>query len=118
MPPLVIAAVAALRRRERVGGITLEPLLDHIVIELLRPEHARHRLAHDVLSVGCETRRSDGSVELIGLFSTFCERKIIARAEGSARGRGHFSIGEPKLYGGALPPAGLDAIMAGPLPSR
>ena len=67
MRPLVIAAVAALRRRRRIARIAFEPLLHHVVIELLGPQHAGKALAHDILRVRRKVLRDDGGVKFVGL---------------------------------------------------
>ena len=51
MRPLMIAAVAALRRRRRIARIAIEPLFHHVVIKLLGPQHSAEALAHYTLSV-------------------------------------------------------------------
>src|SRR5262249_20403167 len=113
MPPLVIATIPALRRRERIAGITIEPLFNDIMIELFRPKHARDGLTHDVLWIWSEAWRGDCGVELIGFPATFGEGRIEARAEGPARGRGHLFVSEAKLYNDGLPRPDLERIMAG-----
>ena len=41
---------------ERVGAVLPEPAVDVVVVVLLRPEHARERLAHDPRVVRVERR--------------------------------------------------------------
>jgi hypothetical protein len=44
-----------------------EPVADHVVVELLRPEHSRERLAHHVSRVVSEASGDDRRVELVRL---------------------------------------------------
>ena len=48
MQPGRVATRQALRRWFGAGGIALQPTLDVVVVELLRPEHASHRLPEDI----------------------------------------------------------------------
>src|SRR4030095_1057573 len=113
MHPLVIATVFTLLRRERIAGITLQPSLNDIVIELLRPQHAPEGLAYDVLCIRSEVRRGNSVVKLIGLLSALGEGKIKARAEGPCWGRGHLFVSEPEFYDCALPGRDSNLVMAG-----
>src|SRR6267143_2803226 len=65
MGPFVVASLLALRRRDRAAGITLQPIPNHVVIELLGPEHSSKALAHHVLCVRREILRNDGAIELV-----------------------------------------------------
>ena len=64
--PIVIASGGALWRRRRIAGIAVQPLFDHVVIELLRPQESGEALAHYVFGVGRESLRNDGGVEFVG----------------------------------------------------
>src|SRR5437870_5408380 len=97
MRPLVIATVFSLLRGGRIAEVTFEPSLNDIVIELLRPKHARDGLTHHVFGIRTETGRRHGGVVLIGLLSTIGESRIEACAERPSGGRGHFFVGEAKL---------------------
>src|SRR5712692_7043845 len=70
MGPLMVTAVPALLRRGRVGPVTLQPVLDDVVIELLGPQHARKALAHNILCIRGKVLRNDGGVKLIGFALT------------------------------------------------
>ena len=86
--PLVVAPVDPLGRRRRRPGIALEPVADHIVIELLRPQHAGERLPHHVAGVRRQVGRNHGRVELVGFANPFGEDVVEAGAErllGAAR---------------------------------
>jgi hypothetical protein len=50
-----------------MGRVTLQPLPDDVVVELLGPEKAPERLAHDELGVVGEVRRNDAGLERIRL---------------------------------------------------
>src|SRR5260370_34531596 len=65
MGPFVVASLLALRRRDRAAGITLQPIPNRVVIELLGPEHSSKALAHHVLCVTREILRNDGPIELV-----------------------------------------------------
>ena len=65
--PVVVAARAPRRRRRRAGRIAVEPALHVVVVELLRPEHARERLAQDERLVGGRAGGRQLAVELVGL---------------------------------------------------
>src|SRR5260370_7708471 len=65
MGPFVVASLLALRRRDRAAGITLQPIPNHVVIELLGPEHSSKALAHHVLCVRREILRNDGAIDLV-----------------------------------------------------
>ena len=51
VPPIPVAPVLAFGGWGRVARISLQPILDDVVIELLRPQHAGEALAHYVLRV-------------------------------------------------------------------
>ena len=51
VPPIPVAPILAFGGWGRAARIALQPILDHIVIELLRPQHAGEALAHYVLGV-------------------------------------------------------------------
>ena len=65
MSPVRVAAVLPLRGWRGLAGIALQPVAHDVVVELLRPEHARERLAHHVAGVGGERLRDDASVEFV-----------------------------------------------------
>jgi len=64
--PLAIAAVLPVRRRRRLRRVAFQPLLDDVMVVLLRPEQARERLPRDVDRIRRQRRRQDGLVELVG----------------------------------------------------
>ena len=51
MRPLVIASFQALRRRDRLGRVALQPVRDDIVVVLLGPQHAGEGLARHQLLI-------------------------------------------------------------------
>ncbi len=79
--PLVIAAFRALRGRGRIARIALQPVLDHVVIELLGPQHAGKALAHDVLRVRRKILRNDRRVELVG-FALAESKRLVEAGKG------------------------------------
>src|ERR1700722_7511522 len=65
----MIAPLPALLGRARVVRVAAQPILDDVMIELLRPEHSRKTLTHYVLRVCREIPRNDRCVKFIGLAS-------------------------------------------------
>ncbi len=65
--PVRVPAVSAPVGRLRLRRVAAKPVPDHVVVELLRPEHPRERLALDVSLVLREALRRDRPVELVGL---------------------------------------------------
>ena len=55
MPPLCVAAILSLRRRRGLTRIAVQPILNHVVIELLRPKHSGQRLAMNKFVFGTQT---------------------------------------------------------------
>src|SRR5712692_11328762 len=78
MVPLVVAAFQALPGWGRIARVTLQPVLDDVVIELLRPQHAGKALAHDILGIRRENLRNYGCVELIRFALAQCESPVEA----------------------------------------
>ena len=89
--PLVVAALESLGRRRRLGGIALEPAPDVVVVELLAPEQARERLAHDAPAVVVEGVGDDRGVERVRLAHAAREQGVELARPGSSP------------WGGALP---------------
>ena len=81
MSPLAVAAVLALVRRRGLVRIALEPVPDHIVIELLRPEQASERLPHHVACVGGEMARDHRIVEFVRFLAALREDALEVAAE-------------------------------------
>ena len=73
MFPLVIATTDTLSRRLGRGRITIQPLLDYVVIELFGPKHAGESLAHDEPRIVGKMFGNDGLIELISLMNTTTE---------------------------------------------
>src|ERR1700730_743893 len=65
MGPFVVASLPPFFRRGRISQISLQPISDDVVVELLGPQHASKTLAHHVPRIGREVLRNDGGVELI-----------------------------------------------------
>src|SRR6185369_2879947 len=65
MFPLMIATAYTLCRWFRRPGIAVEPLLDHVVVELFGPEHAGECLAHDEPRIVRKMFGNDGLIELV-----------------------------------------------------
>ena len=65
MAPFRVAAGLALVRRRRLGGIALQPLLDDVIIELLRPEHPGERLPLDGTMFVAQATGSERAVKLV-----------------------------------------------------
>ena len=101
VPPAGVAPGLPRRRRRRLGRIAVEPAGDVVVIELLAPDHAGERLAHDRGLVVGRARRAERGVVLVGLARAVGERAIEARAEVE---RGALILPrepQPQLDGGA-----------------
>ena len=79
------------------------------MVELLRPQHSRERLAHDALRVAREVGRDHRRVELVGL--------ALARGEDLRRAieRRPVLTREPQMHRLALSGADLQSIMRGAL---
>src|SRR5690349_16288487 len=73
MFPLVIATAHTLRRRLRCCRITIQPLLDDVVIELFGPEHACECLTHNKPRVSREVFGNYAAVKLIGFAKSIGE---------------------------------------------
>ena len=73
MDPLTVAPHLALDRRRWIPWIPAQPVSDHIVIELLRPQHSREALPHDVLGVGREFLRNDRAIKFAGFVLAQCK---------------------------------------------
>src|SRR6266852_1362186 len=78
MSPVVVAPLPALLGWSRIARVTLQPLLDHVVIELFRPQHAGKALAHYTLCIRRQALRNHGRVELVRFPLAQCERPIEA----------------------------------------
>src|SRR6266404_91794 len=74
--PIFVAPVAPLGWRLRLSRIAVDPFVLDIVVVLLRPEHARERLAHHALGVGAEIAWYHFAIELVGFAQTGCEHAI------------------------------------------
>src|ERR1044071_830506 len=70
MFPLVIATTDTLSWRFGRARISVQPLLDYVVIELFGPEHAGECLAHDESRIVGKMFGNDGLIELIGFVNT------------------------------------------------
>src|SRR6266704_2208352 len=70
MGPLMVTALPALLRRGRVARVTLQPVLDYVVVKLLGPQHAGETLAHNILCIRGKVLRNEGGVKLIGFALT------------------------------------------------
>src|SRR5260370_33641282 len=81
MRPLTITSAEALGWRRWSRGISLQPVANHVVIELLRPEHAGKRLPHHVAGVLSQIARNYRGVELIGFANAFSKDLFEACAE-------------------------------------
>src|SRR5215813_8746116 len=67
MCPLVISPTDARRRRLGGGRITIQPLLNYVVIELFGPEHTGECLTHDQPRIIGKISGNDGPIELVSL---------------------------------------------------
>src|SRR5712691_1235186 len=81
MLPVVIAPVPAVRRRCRVQGIPFEPVLDHIVEELLGPEEASIGLAHHLVFCFPKSCWDTTGIETVGLTTTLHHYAVEVSAE-------------------------------------
>src|SRR5215472_10695244 len=73
MFPFAITTALSFRRRLGSIRIAVEPLLDHIVIELFRPQHPGERLAHHRASVVREMSGGHCLVELVSFVNSLAE---------------------------------------------
>ena len=81
VPPLGVPPGLARGRRRRLRRVALEPARDVVVIELLAPDHAGERLAHDRGFVIGSVGGAERSVVLVGLARTIGERAVEAGTE-------------------------------------
>src|SRR5438876_10911075 len=93
MRPLVVPPIQALLWWRGIARITIQPLLDHIVIKLLRPQHSAETLTHDVLSVSRQILRNDGRVKIIGFTLAECKGLVEIGERGIAL---KFRIAQPQ----------------------
>ena len=77
--PLAVAAVAALRRRRRLRGIAIEPVVDHVMVKLLAPKQPRVSLTGDARASLLMPARKDGVVEFVGLAPTLRKMSVETR---------------------------------------
>ena len=95
--PVRVAPLPAACGRRRLAGIAFEPVLDHVVVELLRPEQAGVRLPADAAVVVRRAGRDAAPIELVGLAGPVRKHAVEVRAEGLARGL--FLGEEPQVDG-------------------
>ena len=74
--PRGVAAVLALRRRRGRGGIAVEPVAHHVVVELLRPDHARERAALDRRGFFVHRAARERRVELVRFRDAQVEQRV------------------------------------------
>jgi hypothetical protein len=77
VPPMVVA-----RRAVLPGAALIEPALEIVVVILLRPEHARDRLPHDVRGIRAQRCRDHARVELVRFAASRRHHLFEAGAEG------------------------------------
>src|SRR5579862_4761968 len=87
MGPVFVAAVETFFGRWRTGGIAFQPDLNVVVVELLGPQHAGIRLAHDVFGVAGKVIGNAGSVEFVGFGFAKVEEAIEASSKVVGAGR-------------------------------
>ena len=110
--PFGIAPSKALRRGRRLSRVTVEPFLDDVVIELLRPQQTRDGLPRDVARVGRQRRGEQARIKLIGFANPRVERRR-ERVGERRRVLGH--IGEPQAYLGCFAGGQIDGVPRGRL---
>ena len=72
----MIATFRALRGWGRIARVALQPVFDHVVIELLGPQHARKALTHYVLRIRGKVLRNYRAIELVG-FSLAESKRLV-----------------------------------------
>ena len=65
--PIAVAAVGPASGRRRLFRIAIQPAVDHIVIELPRPEQAGIGLPGNLSLFFVDIRRQPGGIEFVGL---------------------------------------------------
>ena len=98
----------------RTDTVLVEPAPDIVVEELLAPEHARQRLAHDTRSIGREARRRDRGIKGVGLPPTRLDDRVEV-AEGPPRERDEVVARQPQPDPDTLTRVHGDAVMRGDL---
>src|SRR3954451_23892794 len=91
--PIAVASLLATSWRWRSRRVTVEPVRNYIVVELLRPDQTGEGLPHHVLSVGAQVLRNDLGVELIRL--GLAPRKRFVKLGISNSGAGS-RVGQPQ----------------------
>ena len=76
MAPAGVAPGLALRRRRGLAGVAFQPILDDVIIELLRPKHPRERLAMDGRCSSLKHRGFKRLVKLVRFLASFPEELI------------------------------------------
>ena len=64
--PIHGSARFAVPRGNGLAGITIQPLLYHVMVELLRPQHSPKTLPHNIFGIIGQIVRDDGRVEVVG----------------------------------------------------
>jgi hypothetical protein len=77
--PLMITAKSAPGRRRRLAGVALEPILDHVVVILLRPQQARQRLARNTPGIVGHRSREDFGVVLVSFAAAQIDHRVELR---------------------------------------
>ncbi len=79
--PGVVSTLLALGRGRRLDGVTLQPALDFVMVELLAPKQSSEGLTLDRARILGEIGRNHRGVELIGLALQRRHDRFEARAE-------------------------------------
>ena len=107
----MVAALFALGRRRRMRRVALQPVADHVMIELLGPQQPRERLAHYRTTVDRHLQRRYSGVEIGGIVNALLQHP----GEGLTERFVHGSIGQAQLDECRLAPFQFQYIIGGGL---
>src|SRR5450755_5089095 len=83
--PFGVAPAAPARRGWRLGGVTVEPAADVVVVQLLAPQQAGEGLAHHHRLIRTGRGRGELAVELVSFGPALPDDLIEANAEHGRR---------------------------------
>src|SRR4029077_7077292 len=86
MHPIMVPAVLTSFRGRGLGGVSLQPVLDHIAVELLVPEHTGKSLALDVPPFLAQALCGHVVVEGISFCFSLLENAVKVGSQASAIG--------------------------------
>ena len=95
MGPFMVSTVFPPSGWRRICRVAFKPVLDNVMVKLLRPQEPAKRLTHDILRIWCEVLRNNRGVELVRLALALQEDTLEVSTQVFPNGRWDFFIGEP-----------------------